>query len=159
MKRRAKRPKRLTAHVAPFKTAISEARRAGFTWGEIASALGVEGEHAGDRVRWAVRECRYEVPQAPLPDPEDLGAPAPAARPAAPASADGLPPEPASDATSCQVASGGASPVPAPAAAAAPAVAADGKDSTPTPAPGKRVSAREALAAARQYNYPTRTRK
>ena len=65
------RPKRLTAHVAPYKTAISEARRAGFTWGEIAAALGIEGEHAGDRVRWAVRECRYEVPQAPLPDSPD----------------------------------------------------------------------------------------
>lgn len=126
MKRRAKR---LTAHVAPYRAAISEARRAGFTWGEIAAALGVKGEHAGDRVRWAVRECRYEVPQVPLPDPEDLGAPAPAASPAAPASVDGLPPEPASDATSCQVASGGASPVPAP-AAGAPA-------STPPPIPGQ----------------------
>ncbi len=81
MKRRAKR---LTAHVAPYRAAISEARRAGFTWGEIAAALGVKGEHAGDRVRWAVRECRYEVPQVPLPDPEDLGAAVPAASPAAP---------------------------------------------------------------------------
>ncbi len=59
---------RMTARVAPYREAIKAARRAGFTWRDIARALGVEDPN---RLRWAVGHCeRYEAEQIPLPTPE-----------------------------------------------------------------------------------------
>ena len=57
---------RLRARVAPYKEAIAKARAAGATWGDIGKLLG-----AGDRqVRLAVKHCRYEATQIPLPEPQ-----------------------------------------------------------------------------------------
>jgi hypothetical protein len=57
---------RLRARVAPYKEAIAKARAAGATWGDIGQLFGV-----GDRqVRLAVKHCRYEAEQIPLPEPE-----------------------------------------------------------------------------------------
>lgn len=84
---------RLTARVAPYRDAITEARKAGLTWGDIATVLGVK---TPDRLRWAVLHSqKYEAAQIPLPTPEpqikpDRGkASPPAARSASSMEADG----------------------------------------------------------------------
>ncbi len=56
---------RATAQVAPFLEAISQAREAGLTWGDIALRLGIQNP---DRVRWAAGHCRYKAAQIPLPE-------------------------------------------------------------------------------------------
>ena len=58
---------RATAQVAPYLEAITQAREAGLTWGDIAARIGIESP---DRVRWAAGHCRYKVEQIPLPEPE-----------------------------------------------------------------------------------------
>lgn len=58
---------RATAQVAPYLEAITKAREAGLTWGDIAARLGIESP---DRVRWAAGHCRYKAEQIPLPEPE-----------------------------------------------------------------------------------------
>ena len=59
---------RLTARVAPYRDAISKARKAGLTWADIGDALGVQNP---DRLRWAYAHCsRYEADQVDLPEPE-----------------------------------------------------------------------------------------
>ncbi len=58
---------RMTARVAPYLSAINEARAAGLTWGDVAARLGAPGQAA--RVRWAVLHCRYTADQMPLPEP------------------------------------------------------------------------------------------
>lgn len=61
----ADRATRLTARVAPYRDAISAARKAGLTWGDIAVVLGVK---TPDRLRWAVAHSeKYEAEQIPLP--------------------------------------------------------------------------------------------
>lgn len=61
------RATRLTARVAPYRDAITKARKAGLTWRDIGQALGVQSP---DRLRWAVAHCgRYEAEQIPLPEP------------------------------------------------------------------------------------------
>ena len=57
---------RMTARVAPYKDAITEARRAGLTWGDIARMLGIPN---ADAVRQAVRKCQWAAEQIPLPEP------------------------------------------------------------------------------------------
>ena len=59
--------KRLTARVAPYLDAIKEAKSAGLTWADIATALRVENS---DSLRKAVYRCRYRAEQVPLPTPE-----------------------------------------------------------------------------------------
>ncbi|MHB8258424.1 MAG: hypothetical protein ACYDHY_14955 [Acidiferrobacterales bacterium] len=61
---------RLTARVAPYLSAIQEAREAGLTWVDLAKALGVQ---SADRLRWAVKHCKYKTEQVPLPDPKKDG--------------------------------------------------------------------------------------
>ena len=61
------RATRLTARVAPYQAAIAAARAAGLTWADIARALGVQAPPAA--VRQAVKRCRYEAAQIPLPEP------------------------------------------------------------------------------------------
>jgi hypothetical protein len=62
---------RLTARVAPYRDAISKARKAGLTWADIGEALGVQNP---DRLRWAFAHCgRYEADQIPLPEPKTAG--------------------------------------------------------------------------------------
>ena len=55
---------RMTARVAPYLEAISKARDAGFTWADIAHAIGASN---GETVRRAVRICKYRAEQLPLP--------------------------------------------------------------------------------------------
>jgi hypothetical protein len=57
----------MTARVAPFLEAIQKARDAGFTWADIAQAIGA---NSGETVRRAVRICKYRTEQIPLPDRE-----------------------------------------------------------------------------------------
>ena len=69
---------RLTARVAPFRDAIRAARKAGWTWGDVARALGLNV--SPDRIRAAVKfSTRYEIEQIPLPLPEPEPTPAPKA--------------------------------------------------------------------------------
>ncbi len=65
---------RLRAQVAPYLEAIKKARKEGAMWGEIGELLGMSDK----QVRLAVKFCRYEVEQIPLPEPEP--APRPPAR-------------------------------------------------------------------------------
>ena len=58
---------RMTARVAPYLEAIGKARAAGFTWTDIAQAIGAS---SGETVRRAVRICKYKTDQIPLPDSE-----------------------------------------------------------------------------------------
>ena len=79
-------PTRLTAQVAPYLEAIAQARKAGFTWHDITRALGVQAAPAA--LRQAVKRCRYEAEQMPLPEPQatarpSTAQPAPQATPAA----------------------------------------------------------------------------
>ena len=60
------RATRMTARVAPCKEAITEARRAGLTWRDIAQMLGIQ---SADAVRQAVRKCQWAAEQIPLPEP------------------------------------------------------------------------------------------
>ncbi len=62
---------RATAQVAPYLEAITQAREAGLTWGDIAARIGIESP---DRVRWAAGHCRYKASQIPLPEPETKNA-------------------------------------------------------------------------------------
>lgn len=65
---------RLTARVAPFRDAILAARKAGWTWADVARALGLNV--SPDRIRAATKfSTRYEVEQIPLPLPEPAPAP------------------------------------------------------------------------------------
>ncbi len=82
------RATRLTARVAPYRDAILLARKAGLTWADIGRVLGVQVPPAA--LRQAVRRCRYEAPQIPLPEPQAAPArpsattqPVPQATPAA----------------------------------------------------------------------------
>ncbi len=56
---------RMTARVAPYLDAIGKARGAGFTWADIAQAIGASN---GETVRRAVRICKYKTDQIPLPE-------------------------------------------------------------------------------------------
>ncbi len=67
------RATRLTARVAPYQEAITAARAAGLTWADIARALGVQAPPAA--VRQAVKRCRYEAAQIPLPEPQQAAQP------------------------------------------------------------------------------------
>lgn len=59
------RMSRLRAQIAPYKEAIAKARKEGATWGDCGRVLGI-----GDRqLRLAIKHCRYEVVQIPLPEP------------------------------------------------------------------------------------------
>lgn len=60
-------PTRLTARVAPFRDAIAAARAAGYTWADLARALGVANATSLRRA-WA-RCGRYQIEQQSLPDP------------------------------------------------------------------------------------------
>ena len=64
---------RMTARVAPYIEAIRKARDAGFTWADIARAIGAQD---GETVRRAVRICKYKAEQIPLPEPQTQRAPA-----------------------------------------------------------------------------------
>lgn len=66
---------RLRAQVAPYIEAIKKERKKGGTWGDIGEVLGMTAK----QVRLAVKHCRYQVEQVPLPEPE----PAPPSAPAA----------------------------------------------------------------------------
>lgn len=71
----ADRATRLTARVAPYRAAIEVARKAGLTWRDLATLLGVK---TPDRLRWAVGHCsRYEADQVALPMPEPQPQPKP----------------------------------------------------------------------------------
>ena len=59
-------PKRTTARIAPYLQAIDKARREGWTWKELAELFGVPWE----TLRYAVRNCRFQAEQRPLPDPQ-----------------------------------------------------------------------------------------
>jgi hypothetical protein len=59
-------PKRTTARVAPYLEAIDKARREGWTWKELAELFEVPWE----TLRYAVRNCRFQAEQRPLPDPK-----------------------------------------------------------------------------------------
>lgn len=72
---------RMTARVAPYLDAIGKARGAGFTWADIAQAIGASN---GETVRRAVRICKYKTDQIPLPEPQ-------AAKPSTPARPQGAP--------------------------------------------------------------------
>ena len=55
---------RLTARIAPYRTAIAAARQRGLTWPDIGQAVGV----APDQLRRAyLHGKRYEADQIPLP--------------------------------------------------------------------------------------------
>lgn len=56
---------RLTARIAPYKDAISKAREAGLTWGDLARLFGTVHP---DRLRWAHKHCKYAAEQIPLPE-------------------------------------------------------------------------------------------
>ncbi|WP_297389170.1 hypothetical protein [Acidiferrobacter sp.] len=129
------RAARLAARVAPYQEAVDAGRRAGLTWGDLGQIFGVSARALAAACK---RARRYEVAQLPLPDP------APAATPTAARAAPGP--------KAAALTSG--TPEAAPAPAASGATPAD--TAPPAPTPARRVSAREALAAARQYNYPTR---
>ena len=58
-------PTRLTARIAPFRDAITVARAAGYTWVDLAHALGVANATSLRRA-WA-RCGKYQTEQAPLP--------------------------------------------------------------------------------------------
>ena len=60
---------RMTARVAPYLDAIGKARGAGFTWADIAQAIGASN---GETVRRAVRICKYRTEQIPLPEPTSI---------------------------------------------------------------------------------------
>ncbi len=128
---------RLTARIAPYLDAIREAREVGLTWGDVARRLDISSPYA---LRKAVLRCRYVVEQVPLPPPKE---PAPRS---APGSAAAVPANSETSETETE-----RPPEAAPTADATPADTA-----SPAPTPSRRLSAREALAAARQYNYPTR---
>ncbi|WP_297389312.1 hypothetical protein [Acidiferrobacter sp.] len=55
----------MTAKVAPYLEAIRKARDAGFTWSDIARAIGASN---GETVRRAVRICKYKTDQIPIPE-------------------------------------------------------------------------------------------
>ncbi|MHB8371081.1 MAG: hypothetical protein ACYDBP_15605 [Leptospirales bacterium] len=59
-------PKRTTARVAPYLEAIDKARREGWTWKELAELFEVPWE----TLRYAVRNCRFQAEQRPLPNPK-----------------------------------------------------------------------------------------
>jgi hypothetical protein len=60
------RATRLTAKVAPYREAITQARKAGLTWGDLVRALGLEVPPAA--LRQAVKRCHYQAEQIPLPE-------------------------------------------------------------------------------------------
>ena len=60
---------RLTARVAPYRSAIGVARKAGLTWRDLARLFGSGVKP--NRLRWAYLHCgRYEAEQVPLPEPK-----------------------------------------------------------------------------------------
>ena len=77
-------PKRLFARVAPYLEAIESARRAGWTWAELAQRLA--GTIGTVRPRSLANACAVarrlssegvlQVPQRPLPDEDPAGHPA-----------------------------------------------------------------------------------
>ena len=56
---------KLTARVAPYLEAISEARRLGWSWADIAKRVAPQALPVS--VKSAVRLCRYKAEQRPLP--------------------------------------------------------------------------------------------
>ena len=64
------RPRKITAQVAPYLDAIRQARTGGWGWREIAERVAPGA--AADAVRAAVKCCKYQVDQKPLPEPERL---------------------------------------------------------------------------------------
>ncbi len=69
------RATRLTAKVAPYRNAITAARKAGLTWGDLVRVLGLEVPPAA--LRQAVARCHYQAEQIPLPEPQTAQPPAP----------------------------------------------------------------------------------
>ncbi len=113
-------------------TDITTARKMARTWQEIAATLGLAGRQkalaaAYWRVKRGVEAGRLTVAAKPMASRHQVTPGAPTAPPSAPP------------------------------ASTKPPAAANAEASPPSAStPGRRVSAREALAAARQYNYPTR---
>lgn len=70
-----KHASRLTARIAPYLDAIREARSAGLTWKDVSRLLGTDNH---DQLRWAVKTCKYQVKQLPLPEPPPKALPPPA---------------------------------------------------------------------------------
>ena len=68
------RATRLTAKVAPYRNAITAARKAGLTWGDLVRVLGLEVPPAA--LRQAVARCHYQAEQIPLPEPQTAQPPA-----------------------------------------------------------------------------------
>lgn len=60
------RPAKVTAQVAPYLAAIRQARAGGWGWREIAERVAPGA--TPDSVRAAVKACKYEVEQMPLPE-------------------------------------------------------------------------------------------
>lgn len=59
---------RLTARVAPYRDAITAARKAGLTWRDLTNVFGCVKPN---RLRWAYLHCdKYEAEQVPLPEPK-----------------------------------------------------------------------------------------
>ncbi|WP_215878569.1 hypothetical protein, partial [Acidithiobacillus ferridurans] len=57
---------RITAAVAPYLDAVAEKRAAGWRWGDIRRAMGIEcTDHA---LAQAFAKCRWRAEQMPLPD-------------------------------------------------------------------------------------------
>ena len=71
---------RLAARVAPYQEAVTAARKAGLTWGDLGRLFWVSPRAMAAACQ---RARRYEVAQLPLPDPT----PGPIPRPEPPAEA------------------------------------------------------------------------
>lgn len=62
--------RRTTARIAPYRAAITTARAAGLTWGDLARCFGGVNP---DRLRWAYKHgARYPAEQLPLPEPAPI---------------------------------------------------------------------------------------
>ena len=70
------RPAKITAQVAPYLDAIRHARAGGWSWRELTERVAPRA--TTDAVRAAVKACKYQVEQLPLPE----AAPAPEKVPA-----------------------------------------------------------------------------
>jgi hypothetical protein len=84
------RAARLAARVAPYQEAVTAARKAGLTWGDLGRLFGVSPRAMAAACK---RARRYEVAQLPLPDPPDSGGAPSGTTAAAPPTAAPKPPQ------------------------------------------------------------------